>query len=216
MEEFSFYSIDFEGSLTSGIIEYGCVGISSTRGIFSTESHLCKNKSHIPVHESQCHGLYAEELKKQWDFSHFLPNFLHWRTQAFFCAHNASYENMLLQHYCPVVLHAHSLEHYTSSQWGPWLDTYILYKNFLKEENYTLQNLIETFQLQPILEKIAGKFCPSSRKKYHCALFDALACGLLLLYFIQRLSPQGISLHTLLQASNPKALTSNLQQLPLF
>jgi DNA polymerase-3 subunit epsilon len=75
---------------------------------------------------------------------------------------------------------------YETVGWGPWLDTFHLYRYLFKHSRkLSLNGLINTLNLETDLQNLTQKFCPSRRQKYHCALFDALACALLLLYFVQ-------------------------------
>ena len=191
MEDFVIYAIDFEGSLQTGILEYGIVGISVQHGIFLTETNLCKNKTSIPSTESHCHHLSENELTTQVDFSHYISRFLSFRSKGFFCAHNASFENT-------------------------WIDTYFLYKKFFKKNSYVLNDLIHFFQLDDVLEQLGRKFCPPDRKNFHCALFDALACSLLLLNFIRNIKSNHVSISWLLEQSTPIDISREIRQPQLW
>jgi DNA polymerase III, epsilon subunit and related 3''-5'' exonucleases len=212
MEEISVYAIDFEGSLQTGILEYGIVGFTPRDGIFFTETKLCKNRSAIPSNESSCHGLRAENLEPYEDFSQHLDTFLHLRKKALFCAHNAAFENRLLSDYCPIVPGAYTVFSTPSQQWGPWLDTWFLYRKYLKTQTCTVEQLIHFCNLSELLSQLGGKFCPLDRKNFHCALFDALACALLFLNFIRSEAGIGKNLLDLLQQSSPKASSENIKQ----
>ena len=216
MEDFIIYAIDFEGSRQTGILEYGIVGLSAQQGIFSTESKLCKNKTYIPLTEMHCHGLSANHLLTKIDFSNYLNHFLQLRSKAFFCAHNAIFENTLLSDYCPITSNAYSLHKMQTQQWGPWIDTYILYKKFFKNKSYSLNELIKNFQLGEILSTLGKKFCPHTRNNFHCALFDAIACALLLLNFIRNVKSNTITLTWLLEQSTPTEIAKNIRQPQLW
>ena len=86
MEDIPVYAIDFEGSLQTGILEYGIVGFTPREGIFFTETQLCRNKTAIPANEFSCHGLCAENLASHEDFSKHLSTFIDLRKKALFCA----------------------------------------------------------------------------------------------------------------------------------
>jgi DNA polymerase III epsilon subunit-like protein len=65
--------------------------------------------------------------------------------------------------------------------WGPWLDSRRLAEvAWPDRESYGLGALISTLDLQETLDAIAGEACPANRRRYHCALYDALASALLL------------------------------------
>lgn len=216
MKDFIIYAIDFEGSLQTGILEYGIVGISAQHGIFFTETHLCKNKAKIPSTETQCHQISESALEECFDFSHYIQRFINLRSKAFLCAHNASYENTLLNAYCPIILNPYTLPKIKSQQWGPWIDTYFLYKKSTKHSNYNLSELINFFKLDDILEQLSKKFCPPQRKNFHCALFDSIACSLLLLNFIRNLKEPQINLPWLLQQSTPSNISEGIRQPQLW
>ena len=216
MEDIPVYAIDFEGSLQTGILEYGIVGFTPQNGIFFTETKLCRNKTAIPESESSCHGLRAENLASHEDFSKHLNTFINLRQKALFCAHNATFENRLLSDYCPVVPDAYAIPQIPSHQWGPWLDTWFLYRKYLKTQACTVEQLIDFCNLSEILSQLSGKFCPEGRRKFHCALFDALACALLFLNFIRSKEARGKNLLCLLQQSSSKALSEDLKQQKLW
>ena len=132
MERFTVYVVDFEGSLATGILEYGLVGIDSVGGIFSAESAFCKNRGRISDAEFVQHHISEERVAKYEDFINVVPKFVELRRKGFFCAHNAAFENSLLNSYCPVVLKTQGGAS-DSSSWGPWLDTCVLYKRYFKK-----------------------------------------------------------------------------------
>lgn len=216
MENVPIYAIDFEGSLQTGILEYGIVGLMPQDGIFFTETKLCKNKTIIPANESSCHGLCAENLAPYEDFSQHLDTFIRLRKKALFCAHNAAFENRLLSDYCPIVPGAYTLSSITGQQWGPWLDTWFLYRKYLKTQACTVEQLIHFCNLSELLSQLGRKFCPEGRKNFHCALFDALACALLFLNFIRSEVGSGKNLLWLLQQSSPKIISEDLTQQELI
>ncbi len=215
MEDFSLYVIDFEGSLQTGILEYGIVEVSSIEGILNAQTQLCKNKSSISSLEQQYHHLNDKQLSSSFYFENYLDIFVKARQKALFCAHNAAFENTLLSDYLSMLTIPSPMgnQQYT---WGPWLDTYYLYKKHLKISSCGLDNLIKMFQLDEILGKIAGNFCPDTRKNFHCALYDAIACALLFLNFIRLPEIQSKTLNWLLMESSSSKIAKNLKQLRLF
>lgn len=133
MERFTVYAVDFEGSLATGILEYGLVGIDSVDGIFSIETAFCKNRGRISDVEFAQHHISEERVAKYEDFINAVPKFVELRAKSFFCAHNAAFENALLNSYCPVVLNTYGVASGAQASWGPWLDTCVLYKKYFKK-----------------------------------------------------------------------------------
>ena len=133
MERFTVYAADFEGSLVTGILEYGLIGIDSIDGVFSAETAFCKNRGCISDAEFVQHHISEEQVAKCGDFIDVVPKFVELRAESFFCAHNAAFENALLNSYCPVVLNAFSVTSGSQASWGPWLDTCVLYKKYFKK-----------------------------------------------------------------------------------
>ncbi|MBP3359116.1 MAG: hypothetical protein J6K91_09415, partial [Opitutales bacterium] len=48
---------------------------------------------------------------------------------------------------------------------------------------------------------LAEKFCPTKRRKWHCALYDALACALLIIYICKQDGFEDVSLEWLAKYS---------------
>lgn len=265
MERFTIYAVDFEGSLATGILEYGLVGIDSIEGIFSAESAFCKNRGRVSDAEFAQHHISEGRVAKYEDFINVVPRFLELRAKSFFCAHNAAFENALLSSYCPVVLKACGGVS-GSSSWGPWLDTCVLYKKYFKKvlrgkiplsaqkktadvgdadakdasgnesdmshhsssddasyiyrsqalPSVGLQTLIEGYGLVEVLNNLGERFCPPDRRHWHAALYDALACALLLLNFIRSEAGYRKTLSQLLRESASNATAETLRQPTLF
>ena len=133
MERFTVYVVDFEGSLATGILEYGLVGIDSIDGVFSAEGAFCKNRGRISDAEFAQHHISEERVARCEDFINVVPKFVELRRGGFFCAHNAAFENALLNSYCPVVLNTYGVGAGSQAFWGPWLDTCVLYKKYFKK-----------------------------------------------------------------------------------
>ena len=133
VERFTIYAVDFEGSLATGILEYGLVGIDSSDGVFSAEGAFCKNRGRISDAEFAQHHISEERVGRCEDFVDVVPRFAELRAKSFFCAHNAAFENSLLNSYCPVVLKAYGVASDSQASWGPWLDTCVLYKKYFKK-----------------------------------------------------------------------------------
>jgi DNA polymerase-3 subunit epsilon len=266
VERFTVYVVDFEGSLATGILEYGLVGIDSIEGIFSAEGAFCKNRGRISDAEFAQHHISEERVAGYEDFINVVPRFAELRAKSFFCAHNAAFENALLNSYCPVVLNTYGVGAGSQAFWGPWLDTCVFYKKYFKkvlrgkihsskrkitvdigaadteggsdnEDNIPqlsfpdnascmyrsqvlpsvgLQTLIDGCGLTDVLNNLGERFCPPDRRHWHAALYDALACALLLLNFIRSEAGHGKTLPQLLYESASEATAEALRQPTLF
>jgi DNA polymerase-3 subunit epsilon len=165
------HAIDFEGTRTNGIVEYGIVTMI---GGEITE-----------IRAAECDGNFLEHL----------GTFVKLRRTGAFVGHNASVEDGLLRHYAPspgfVGKYSNSSELVTT--WGAWVDTMILYRTFWRGlPDYSLGGLIENFGLTEQLFTSAEKFCPTHKLGYHNAVFDALATCVLLKNLIAELRKNGI------------------------
>lgn len=179
--------IDFEGTRSSGILEYGVVTLCDME-ITDTSSVLCKG-----------------------EFNQYIDLFIELRKQGSFVGHNASVEDRLLRHHVasPGFVKETSKSDKFVNTWAPWIDTKVLYKNFFREiMNFSLKNLIEKFNLSSQLFILANKFCELSKTGYHNALFDALATSILLQHLISELKFRNIyiSLETLIEYSKKSGL----------
>lgn len=68
-----------------------------------------------------------------------------------------------------------------AAEWGPWIDTGRLYPQFYPTlASAKLGDLVAVFGLQERLDALAAEHCPADRRRYHAALYDALAGALLL------------------------------------
>lgn len=203
MEGTPIWVIDFEGSTRTGIVEYGVVELVLTKGIFKTMTHFCRSKQSIPLKDVQCHGISTEMTLREPPFMHEIPTFIQARQNGFFCAHNSIFENTMLNSYCPLPPCKYQLQDAPATVgWGPWLDTYYLYKHtVVRGQDYRLSSLIRAFNLESDLMALAERFCPKNRRRYHCALFDALASALLLLLFVRK-HPHVTFVELLLQSAS--------------
>ena len=92
------------------------------------------------------------------------------------------------------------------TSWGPWLDTLSIYRRLYPDlDNYQLNTLISLFKLEESLNQLAQEYCPKERIRYHCALYDALACALLLQRLFSLEELKGLSLFQLFTLSASSA-----------
>lgn len=211
--------IDFEGSIMSGILEYG---VATVRGgeVTGVRSRLCRAIGRIRPEDLLIHGLRAEELREHAPFTDDFEYFTSLRATGPLAAHYAQAENSLLKSAWPYPRTSPDFSGRggTLTDWGPWIDTGRLYAEiFPTLETGRLQPLIERFGLQAELDALALKFCSPLRRRYHAALYDALAAALLLVSLGRRAEFAAMSIPWLLQQStaNPEKRAA-LRQDELF
>lgn len=198
------HCLDFEGSLRSGVLEYGLVTFQDLE-VVSIETRLCGSSGPIPEMETATHLIREsdvvslEPLSGSWDL------FRDKRTTGPFAAHHAGVENGLIKSVWPFTTPSPNfISGATDVDWGPWLDTCALYRAlFPGLESYNLAALIEQFSLAPKLEAIADKFCPTARSSYHCAPYDAAASAVLLIQLASYDEIKDFSLSQMMQWSQP-------------
>lgn len=174
--------VDFEGSLTSGILEYGVVTLHNGQ-VVSTRSRLCRPAGRIRAEDALVHGLGEADLTGCAPFADEFESFASWRETGPLAAHFAGAENSLLKAVWPYGRAATDFSRpgERTQEWGPWIDTGALYRQFYPGlESLRLVELVAICGLQAALNEQAAQHCPASRRKYHAALYDALAGALLL------------------------------------
>lgn len=180
--EIPIHVVDFEGSLRTGVVEYGVVTLLGG-DIINTSTRLHAARTPVPPIDTQCHGLSEKELEglpafeTEWD---------HWvslRRTGLLAAHNASVESGLLRGTWlrPPAVPSFIDAGMEVAEWGSWLDTCRLARAWVPSlGDYRLHALVAVFRLGTRLDTLAAKHCPPNRRQYHCALYDALASALVL------------------------------------
>jgi DNA polymerase-3 subunit epsilon len=174
--------IDFEGSSRTGVIEYGVVTLFQNE-IFSTSTKLHIARTNLSPQDTQCHGLRDQDLVKQGPFEDEWDYWISLRRTGLFVAHNATIESQLLRLTWPrpSVVPAWLEEGVQLAEWAPWIDSCRLARLWMPSlGDYKLASLIKIFKLQAHLDHLAERYCPQGRRKYHSALYDALASALVL------------------------------------
>ena len=173
--------IDFEGSNHTGVIEYGVVTLLR-KEIFATVTKTHLARASISSLDTQCHGLSDADLINETPFESEWDYWVSLRRTGIFVAHNASVESQLLRLTWPRPSAVPSLEEGVQmAEWGPWIDSCRLARLWLPTlGDYKLASLIKLFKLQGQLDVLAERYCPPQRRKYHSALYDALASALIL------------------------------------
>jgi DNA polymerase-3 subunit epsilon len=119
-------------------------------------------------------------------------------------AHYAGVENSLLKSVWP---YPRSVPDFARPglrivDWGPWVDTARLYAQFHPRfESGRLEALVAAAGAQAELDALAALHCPADRRRYHAALYDALAGALLLATLAREPQVDGMTMMQLLALS---------------
>jgi DNA polymerase-3 subunit epsilon len=174
--------IDFEGSVASGILEYGVVTLRAGE-IVDTHTRLCRATGRVRAEDAAVHGIEAEAVAEEAPFAEEFDRFASWRETGVFAAHFAQAENTMIKSVWPYGREAPDFArpNATTREWGDWVDTGKLYPQFYDGlTSARLQDLVVRFALQAELDRVAASVCPPDRCRYHAALYDALAGAMLL------------------------------------
>ena len=197
------FFIDFEGNGNSGILEYGVATVLGGR-IVDAATRLCRATGRIRERDAAVHGLRAERLAGQAPFAADWDYFAGLREQGPFAAHFAGVENALLKSVWPYPRLSPDFARPGAgvAEWGPWIDSARLHAQFQpKAPSGALGTLISACGLQASLDEAAARHCPPDRRRYHAALYDALAGALLLCALAHDPRGAALSLRQLLALS---------------
>lgn len=176
--------VDFEGSTASGILEYGVVSLRDG-GIAGARGRVCAATGRVRPEDVAVHGLAAEATEGAAPFAADFEVFAALRESGPLAAHFANAENTLLKSVWPYARAARDFSREDgapTADWGPWIDTGRLYPQARGPGASTkLAGLVAAEGLQERLDALAAGICPADRRRYHAALYDALAGALLLL-----------------------------------
>ena len=176
------FFLDFEGSLASGILEYGVVTLRGGR-ILETKTRLCRATGRVRPEDAAVHGLRETDVAAQAPFAADWEYFAGLRERGPFAAHYAQTENTLLKSIWPYPRNSPDFARpgERAAEWGPWIDTGRLYAQLQPPPPCgRLEDLVGGCGLQATLDALAATHCPAARRRYHAALYDALAGALLL------------------------------------
>ncbi len=174
------FAIDFEGSKQIGIVEYGIAEIQNGE-IVACSTRICAPKKNISQSDAKFFDITTEQANKFAPFEDDLELFCDMRKHGIFAAHNATAEDTMLRAACPVPpIVENPLTNRECASWSPYIDTCVLAKKLFKLKSAKLSDVISALELNDALEQTAQKYCPNERKKYHCALYDAIASALIL------------------------------------
>jgi DNA polymerase III epsilon subunit-like protein len=195
--------IDFEGSLGSGVLEYGVVSWRAGE-VVGAVTRCCRATGVVRADEVALHGLTAGQTAGEAGLEADFERFAEWRATGPLAAHFASAENTLIKSVWPYPRQSPDFGRSTGTvvEWGPWIDTGRIYPQLYRSlASARLEDLIEVFGLQSRLDELAARHCPSARCRYHAALYDALASMLLLDRLSREPEVAGRSLGWLLEMS---------------
>jgi len=211
--------IDFEGSVGSGILEFGVVTLRGGE-IVSTRTRLCRATGRIRAEDSAVHLLTAREVDGQTPFADEFDFFAGLRGTGPLAAHFAGVENGLLKGVWPYARTSPDFSRpgVPTAEWGPWIDRGRLAAELYPDNgSLQLESLVAALGLQARLDALAVAHCPVERRFFHAALYDALAGALLLLALLQRPEFTQATIPWLMQLSTADAQKrASLQQGDLF
>jgi DNA polymerase-3 subunit epsilon len=213
------FFVDFEGSRASGVLEYGVVALRGG-AIAETHTRLCAPTGRVRAEDTAVHGLRADALAGLAPFADEWEFFADLRERGPLAAHYAGVENALLKAVWPYPRNSPDFARPGERviEWGPWIDTARLCAQLLPGlPSGRLEAVVAACGLQDELDAEAARACPEGRRRYHCALYDALA-GATVLAALAR-DPQVAALTTMqllaLSTLDPEKRDA-LQQRELF
>lgn len=195
--------IDFEGNSASGILEFGVATLQGG-AIVATHTRLCRATGRVTDEDTALHGLSADALVGHAYFASEWARFSGLRGSGPLASHFAPAENTLLRKVWPYPRESPDFARpgKVATEWGPWIDTAQLYPQFHPQlGSYRLEDLVTRFGLASEVEKLGRQHCPPERRRYHAALYDALAGATLLLALLRRPEFAGATIPWLLQMS---------------
>ncbi|MCX6945244.1 MAG: 3'-5' exonuclease [Opitutales bacterium] len=174
------FFVDFEGSRASGILEYGVVEVLGGR-IAGARTRLCRATGRVRAEDVAVHGLEAAALAGHAPFAE------EWGKSVW------PYPRRSPDFARPGE---------GAMEWGPWVDSARLYAQFYPQlESGRLESLVAACGLQAELDALVAAHCPPDRRRYHAALYDALAGALLLAALAREPRLAGLTVRQLLALS---------------
>lgn len=146
-------TLDFEGSLKTGVKEIGAV--------ISNGTEILNFVDHVVEENYECTLLLNEILES---------------VPELFISHNVHIEKNLLKKYLPYNKSKNKL---MNINWGPWLDTKEMYKVLYPQiEQYGLEYLTSLF-VKKESNEVCKVQCKTNKMSHHNALYDAICTFLL-------------------------------------
>jgi DNA polymerase-3 subunit epsilon len=151
--------------------------------VTATLTRLCAPTGRVRSQDAEVHGLREELLAGCAPFSADWEVFADRREKGPLAAHYAGAENSLLKSIWPYPRSSPDFARPGGrvAEWGPWIDSARIYGQLYPDlPSGRLESLVAACGLQAELDALAGTHCPPGRRRYHGALYDALAGALLL------------------------------------
>ena len=174
--------VDFEGGPRTGVVESGVATLLGGE-IVSTATSLHAARTAIPAMDTQCHGLAGRDLADAAPFEAQWDQWVSLRRTGLLAAPNATVEHDLLRGTWsrPSAVPAFVGEGGMVAEWAPWIDTCRLARAWAPSlGDFRLGQLVTDLRLGARLDTLAAQHCPPKRRRFHCALYDALAAALVL------------------------------------
>lgn len=208
--------IDFEGSVASGVLEYGVATLCGGR-VGAVRTRLCAPTGRVERADTVVHGLRADALGGLAPFSDDWEVFAALRETGPLAAHYSGAENSLIRSAWPYPRSSPDFARPGERvvDWGPWVDTARIYAQlYPRLESGRLEWLVGASGLQGELDRLAAAHCPPERRRYHAALYDALAGALLLGSLARHAQTASLTLMQLLALStlDPRKRDSMVQR----
>ena len=197
------FFVDFEGSRVSGVLEYGVATLLGGR-VVEAATRLCAATGRVRAEDVAVHGLSESELAGRAPFADEWEYFAGLRERGPLAAHYAGVENALLKGVWPYPRPSPDFARPGERivEWGPWLDSARIYGQLYPQlASGKLEDVIAACGLQGELDGLAAQFCPVERRRYHAALYDALAGAVLLASLAREPAVAGMSVMQLLALS---------------
>jgi DNA polymerase-3 subunit epsilon len=211
------YFIDFEGSRASGVLEYGVATVQGG-AVTGALTRLCRPTGRVRPEDTEVHGLAEASLSGCAPFGDDWDRFADLRERGPFGAHFAGVENSLIRGAWPYPRSSPDFARGGDArviEWGPWIDTASIYSQLYPGvASLGLEALVAACALQAELDALAREHCPAERRRYHGALYDALAGALLLVSLSRQAKLASLTLTQILALSalNPARRDSILQR----
>ena len=197
------FSLDDAGSKTLGVAPNGRAEIYGG-AIISAHTRICAPLAKIPPRDAKFFGINNAIAQSQPPFSDSMEFFCAARRRGIFCSHNAPVEDALLRATLPTPgIVSNPILGAPSASWDPRIDSCALFKKiFPTLGSAKLSDAVKSLNLEERLCDEAAKFCPERRRKWHCALYDALAAALILIKICELDGFEDVDLPWLLKYSN--------------
>ena len=151
--------IDFEGSVASGILEYGVVTMRGSQ-IVETQTRLCRATGRVRAEDEAVHTIDAAAVAACAPFAEEFERFAKWRETGPLAAHFANAENTLIKSVWPYPRTSPNFARDGESvtEWGHWIDTGRLYPQLYPTlASAKLGDVVAAFGLQAKLDAVAAE-----------------------------------------------------------